>query len=135
MIDSKLEFSDAQEFTTAEAHDSENILDLGIADPNKGAGTPVFVDAHVNTDFASDGSATLKTELQHCDTVDGSYSTLISSGEIAVDDLVAGKALLDDVLPKEHKRFLKIVYTVGTAAMTAGAVDAMLRLERIARSQ
>lgn len=55
----------------------------------------------------------LAVELQHCDTVDGEFA------KIAEGTLVGNK-LLDMPIPREHKRFMRLVYKVGETALSRG---------------
>jgi hypothetical protein len=124
--DKGLVFSTAQAETTQAAHDSDDVVDLRIANANLGAGTPKWLVVTVNTTFTSGGAGTLTVALQDCATVGGSYATVIAGEAHALASLVKGFKLLCIPLPAEHARFLKLVYTIGGAAMTAGAVDAYI---------
>jgi len=129
--DKKLYFSEDQAETTVAAHDSTNIIDLGT---NKNAfGTTKENNYGINAKeannlnillpvaFTSSGSATLAIELQ--DSADGiTYAaTEISIAAVAVASLTIGKYWVFK-LPNSMKRYLKVVYTIGVAAMTAGTV-------------
>ena len=127
--DALLVFSDAQAETTVAAHDSDNILDLQGADPNFGIGTPKYVNIVVNTTCTSGGSATVKVGLY--DSSDNSTWTVLAESEAyAVANLTAGKVLMSMSLPAEHERYLKVVYTIATAALTAGKFDAWIGLDQ-----
>lgn len=126
ILDATLVFSDAQAETTQAAHDSDNIVDCGLANANLGAGTPKWLVVSVNTAFTTSASGTLTVALQDCATVGGSYATVIAGETHAVTALVKGFKILCVPLPAEHARFLKLVYTIGTGAMTAGAIDAYI---------
>lgn len=125
MLDAKLIFSDAQAETTAAAHDSTNIIDTEIANSNLGEGSQLKLYVKVNTTFTSGGSATMIVALQS--SADNStYVSEAISRTWAVADMTAGTDLLCINIPREHRRYLKLVYTIGTAAMTAGAIDAWI---------
>jgi hypothetical protein len=126
MTDANLIFSDAQAETTAAAHDSTNIIDLGsIGEVAKGRNLKLVI--AVNTAVTSDGSATVTFSLQSCATVGGSYTTHYSTPAIAKTALTQGALVLAMPLPEGLKRFVKVVYTIGTAALTAGKFDAFLQ--------
>ena len=127
--DALLVLSDAQAETTAAAHDSTNVLDFQQATPDFGAGTQKFFNVVVNTAFTSAGSATLSVSLQ--ESADAStYSAIATTAAIAVASLTAGKVLMTIPLPPDHERYYKLVYTIGTADMTAGKLDAWVGLDQ-----
>lgn len=135
VLDQNLVLSDAQAETTVAAHDSDNVIDMGagydewgnakIADYGEATKAP-WLHVRVNTTFTSGGSATLTAALQ--DSADNSSfaaaSPAVSSGSVAVADLSAGTSLIRMPLPPNLRRYVKLVYTIGTAAMTAGKLDA-----------
>lgn len=135
--DAKLRFSDGQAETTVAAHDSTNIINLGagydewkaalIADYGEAA-KELYLHVIVSTTFTSGGSATLQVALQ--DSADGAAfaatSPPVATAAIAKASLVAGYELLRVKLPSDLRQYVKLVYTIGTAAMTAGAVDAWI---------
>ena len=131
-IDKLNEFSDAQLITgafagqdTSKVIDSTNTLDLGDTENKLNVGEPFYLQVRVNTLCTSGGSATLQVALM--ESVDGNTFTVAAqTGEIAVADLTAGKLVFSVGLPQVLKRFIKLSYTVGTAAMTAGKLDAFL---------
>ena len=126
ILDATLEFSDAQAETTQAAHDSDNVLNMNIADANLGAGTPKWVVAEVSTLFESGGAATLACELQDSATVGGTYTTLAGGQVHVLATLVKGFKLLVIPLPAEHLQFVKLIYTIASADMTAGAINAYI---------
>lgn len=137
MLDAKLVFSDGQAETTAAAHDSDNVIDLGagydewgsaeIADYGQGT-KDLYINCKVTTAFTSGGSATLTVAVQ--DSADNSsfaaVSPAITTGAVAVASLTEGYELLRVKLPQDLRRYVKLVYTIGTTTMTAGAVDAWI---------
>jgi len=123
--DKYLIFSDAQAETTVAAHDSTNVIDTQVANSNLGEGKPLKLYCKVNTAFTSGGAATLVVSLQSS-ADDSTYVVEAQSREFALADLVAGLDLLSIDIPRKHRRYLKMVYTIGTAVMTAGAIDAWI---------
>lgn len=135
ILDAKLVLSDAQAETTAAAHDSDNVLNMGAGKNEWGTATiadygeankQLWLHVYVNTTFTSGGSATLTVALQ--DSADNStfaaVSPAITTGAVAVASLAAGYELIRMPLPPNLRRYVKLVYTIGTAAMTAGKLDA-----------
>lgn len=90
--------------------------------------------AQVSTTFASAGAATLSFAVQG--SVDNSaWTTMMVSPTYALANLVAGAQLgvsgLPNIAPGQAlPRYLRLLWTVGTATMTAGAVIAGLVLDR-----
>jgi len=128
ILDSTLEFSDAQALTTQTTTASTDVVDCNIADANLGAGTPKRIVVEVNTLFASSGSATLAVLFQ--DSADNSsWVTRWTTQTFALSVLTAGKKLAQWTLPANHLRYVRIAYTIGSAAFTAGKVDAYICLD------
>ena len=64
-----------------------------------------------------------------------SFTTYYSSPAIAVATLVAGARLMDMDVPRPPAgvavpRFLRLLYTVGTATFTAGQIESLIVLDR-----
>ena len=90
-------------------------------------GEPVPFEALVTEAFTSGGAATLIAVVQaDDDSAFGSPTTILTSKTWAVADLLAGVNLFAGLyLPTGiTERYLRINYTIGTAAMTAGKVTA-----------
>lgn len=121
------EFSDAQAETTVAAHASTNQVDLQAA--GDAIGREMWVHIAVNTALTSGGSATVAIALQ-CDndSAFGSPKTLWSLAATAFDDaaFTPGKELCGIRLPAGCERYVRVVYTIGTAVLTGGKFDAFL---------
>jgi hypothetical protein len=130
ILDRQNLFSSAQALTSTGAAASTDIIDLGSS-RDIGAGEILEIIAEVDTTFTSGGSATLVVALQ-TDTSSGfgSAVTLATGSTIAVAQLSAGAELAKFRIPRGVLRYLRLVYTVGTAAMTAGSVTAGVVLSR-----
>ena len=110
--------------TTVAAHLS-NVVDLAAAG-GAGRNQPRLL-IKVRTTITSGGAATVAFKLQESANADGSSaSDLVSIGAIGKATLVAGHVVIDMVLPRASKRFLVIQQTNAVAALTAGAIDAMI---------
>lgn len=131
--DAILEFSEGQAITTGAAN-STNVIDLNAGtdglgsakQSNPGESGKIWLFVRVTTLFTSGGAGTLAVKLQ--DSADNVTfaDTEIETGAIALATLVAGYSIIRVAIPAELRRYLKLVYTVATADMTAGAVDAWL---------
>ena len=143
--DAKLIFSDGQAETTQTAHDSDNIVNLGVGTDElgnaegaqAGEGGKLWLNVRVGTAFATGSSATLAVALQ--DSADNSSYAAVSPtlgvAATAAASLTAGKVLIREPLPANVAQYLKLVYTIGTGTMTAGTIDAWIShgpMDRIA---
>lgn len=131
MRDQRLILSEDQDLTglaAGENVDSTNIIDFGISEPNKGlAFTPLFLVVKPSVDFASGGSATVTITVKHS-ADNSSYSTLYTTDAIAVATLKSGYPVFLVQLPVYHKRYLKVNYAVGVAALTTATINADLQV-------
>jgi len=126
LIDKQNQFSDAQAVTSTGSTASTNIVDLGVARDIGGAVTEqLMLLCQVVTAFTSGGSATLQVQVQTSPD-NSSWSTLAESAAIAVAALVQGYRFFENGVPGPTSRYLRLNYVVGTAAMTAGKLDAAL---------
>lgn len=129
-LDAGLLFSRAQALTGTGATDSSNIIDLSQS-RDIGIGEPMELICQVVTGFTSGGAGTLKVDLVTSALADfSSPTTLASSATYTMAQLGAGAQLFRIKMPLGSKRYLKLIYTVGGAAMTAGKVTAGLNLDR-----
>ena len=124
MNDDKLFFSDKQSLVKGSTGDidSTNVIDFAAVKPDPGMGRSVFLNIVVTTAVAG---GTINFVLK--DSADNStYAAVYETGAIAAASLTAGKKVIRMALPEGVRRYLKMVYTVGTAATTAGAGSAWL---------
>ncbi len=132
ILDKNLEFSDAQAICLSIATaTASTVLDLQVADPNIGTGTPVWLIVSVNTSFLP----TLTTLLVEPRDADGagslSLATAIMFGKTfsgSLDELQAGDLLISMPLPAAIRRYMEILYTTAGSTLTAGKLDAFLSL-------
>lgn len=120
ILDEQALFSDNQEVKDTAA--STNIIKVG---GDIGKGTPVEVLVQIMETFT--GLTSLEVKVETCDTAEGSYTVLASTGAVAVANLKEGSRLPIKFLPMGIKKFLRLNYVVtgsGTAGkLTAGIVD------------
>ena len=134
--DKLLILSDGQAETTQAAHDSDNVIDLYIGTDelgnavasNPGEGGQLWLNVVVGTAFTTGSSATLAVALQ--DSADNSswaaVSPTVGVAATAAASLTAGTVLIRQPLHPNLARYIKLVYTIGTGTMTAGAIDAWI---------
>ena len=134
MITDKLTtFCDAQALNTGVAGsyligdviDLENLRDIANQ-------TGLYLVINMVVDAASGGAATGQFELRSdaAAAINVTTGTLhLTTPQFAVGDMVAGTNIVTIMLPLEgvaYERYLGIVQVTGTAAFTAGAIDAFL---------
>jgi hypothetical protein len=138
ILDERNEFCDATALNTGAAGSYliGDVIDTGIAgtstQPNDlGAGDSLWLVIQVATTATSGGSATgqfhLCSDAQAAIATNGTATYHFSSGAIPVATLAAGYQVACVKLPAgTYERYVGIVQTTGTAAFTAGAVNAFL---------
>lgn len=98
-----------------------NILDFGVANPNKGKGTPLEAEITIKT--AAAGTSVV-FKLQDCDTEGGTYADIATTKTYAASELTAGK-IIKIPLPDEHRRYVQLAHV--STSITAGTADAYLQ--------
>jgi hypothetical protein len=133
ILDKLGEFADATALDTAGTGRVlvGNVIDLSVA-RDIGNGEPMWLVIQVDTAVLSGGAATVSFELasdaQAAIAVDASETTHFASAAIPKATLVAGYQIAIP-LPGEnpaYERYLGIIQNVGTAALTAGKINAFL---------
>lgn len=125
ILDSQEIFS-AQQTPTSSSSDtpSVNVLDVGAA-VDQGVGEPIYLTVKCNTTATSGGSATIAAVLQtSADNI--TFNDVVIGRAWPVASVVAGFDLLKQVLPTGLKRYIRVVYRIATADLTAGRFDAYL---------
>lgn len=129
ILDKLLMFSEAQAVTNTAA--STDVIDLGPIDGNRrdiGVGYPLELFVNVNTTAAAAGAATVNIALQTSPD-NSAWTTLATSGDLALSSLTAGKRVFSQKVPQGVQRYLRMNYTVGTGPLTAGAFTAGINLD------
>jgi hypothetical protein len=132
IMDKKWILSDAQAILSTA--DSETIIDMNVANPNQGMGTPMYLHVVVQTAIVSAGSGELDVQLVECATSGGSYTEVLAAVQNDLDsagaDCPAGTVLIHSALPSRRlQRYLKMVYTVSTADAESGNIDAWIDMD------
>ena len=142
ILDERAEFCDATAINTGAAgtYLVGDVMDLDVA-RDVGAGKTMWVVIQVTTAFTSGGSATVRWQLAS-DSVaaiaaDGTESIHADTGFLtAVASCVAGfqwAIAIPPEMSEAFERFLGIQQVTGTAAFTAGAINAFLTIDPPAR--
>jgi hypothetical protein len=134
-LDKRTEFADGVAIGTSTGRrlvgdviDLENERDIG-------SNFNAWLVVQLQTAMTSGGSATVQVELasdaQAAIATDGSATVHLTSDQMAFDDVAAGDVLLQAIIPIEKKtapyeRYLGILVNVGTAALTAGKINAFI---------
>lgn len=138
ITDSKLLFGAAKALSTAgtglalvgDVIDTATVRDLG-------QGRPLYLFIDVDTAVTSAGAATVSFQLVSdaaaAIAVDGSAMLHFQTFAFPKASLVAGFVVVEIPLPfdggQAYKQFLGIIQNVGTAALTAGKINAFLALD------
>nr|WP_154927529.1 hypothetical protein [Pantoea agglomerans] len=128
-LDKLLMFSEAQAVTASAA--STDVIDLGPIDGTRrdiGVGYPLELFVNVNTTAAAAGAATVNIQLQTSPD-NSTWTTLTSTGDLALSALTAGKRVMSQKVPQGVQRYLRVNYVVGTGPLTAGAFTAGINLD------
>ena len=131
ILDERGEFCDATALNTGAAGSYllGDVVDLGVA-RDLGGDQAVYLVVTVDTAATSGGSATGQFNLVTDDNSSLSSPTvLVSSVAWPVASMTAGKTLMAVQLPMEgtaYERYIGIQQVTGTAAFTAGKVNAYL---------
>lgn len=133
ILDERTEFGDALALNTGAAgtYLIGDVIDLGVG-RNLGM-TELWLVITVDTTVTSGGAGTaqftLASDAQAAIATDGSATVHFETKAFALAELVAGRVLAVVKLPAEgavYERFLGILQTTGTAALTAGKINAFL---------
>lgn len=131
ILDERNEFADATALSTAATGLAlvGDVIDLGTDGINEVDGIELFIT--VDTAVTSAGAATVEFQLvsdaQAAIAVDGSATVHYKSAAVPKATLVAGYNVVAVKLPKgQYERYLGVLQNVGTAALTAGKINAGL---------
>lgn len=133
ILDERNEFADATALSTSATGRAlvGDVIDLGGTSQDIGNGQPLYLVIQVDTAVTSAGSATVSFELASDASAsiatDGSATVHAVTAAIPKASLVAGYVAAAVALPNgTYERYLGILQNVGTAALTAGKVNAFL---------
>ncbi|HHI0688855.1 Bbp16 family capsid cement protein [Escherichia coli] len=129
ILDKLLMFSESQAVTASAA--STDVIDLGPIDGTRrdiGVGEPLEWFVNVNNTATAAGAATLNVNLQTSPD-NSTWTTIASSGDLALAALTAGKRIVSQKVPQGVQRYLRVNYSVGTGPLTAGAFTSGINLD------
>lgn len=108
---------------------STNIYDNGSANSSDvGMTEEIWLNVVCSTTATSGGSATVQAVLQ--DSADAStWADVLVGPSFAVANVTAGVTLLQTQPPVGTRRYLRVVYRIGTASLTAGKFEAFFSLD------
>jgi hypothetical protein len=142
ILDERTEFADAATITTATgAHIIGDVIDIGLPGARPGVagsgtkdlgnGQPVYCVVTIDTAVTSAGAATVDFAIySHTTATITSGASAVATGAIGKATLVAGYThILTLPAGVELNQYVGLVATVGTAALTAGKVNAFLTLD------
>lgn len=128
MLDQSTKLASAQAVTSTGDTASSNVYDAGnAASSDIGHIQGIYLNVQVDTAATSGGSATLTPVLQHSDD-NSTFADAMVGPQVALAGLTAGAVLWQTKLPLNLKRYTRVVWRVGTAALTAGAFSAFYSL-------
>ena len=129
MIDGKLILHEAALTVTKQATAGGNYIDFEVAAPNLGKGRAIEIIGVAETAIVIPSTGTLVFAIQESDdngdsdsyaTMDGCTSETYAGSGTAIKTIAAGTELFRFVLPWAHERYIRLLYTVGTANLTTG---------------
>lgn len=141
ILDERNEFADATSVAgTAGTALIGDVIDLGSASRDIGAGEPLFLVLQTDTEIITGGVAgtisfSLASDAQAAIATDGTATVHATTGNLVTDDAAANDTRLDAggtifvvSLPQGavYERYLGILATIGTTTVTAGKINAFL---------
>lgn len=125
MLDQSTKLAAAQTVTATGDTASTNTYDSGSANSSdiSMTGENLWINAAVDTAATSGGSATVQAVLQ--DSADGTaFADVLAGPVVPVANLTVGTVLLQTQPPAGLRRYFRVTWRVGTAALTAGKFTA-----------
>lgn len=120
IIDRQLQVSSEQAVTASAA--STDVIDFGQTNPNVGLNDHMDLSITVDETVTAAGAATVTFTIE--DSADNSsWATVASTTAIGKASLPIGTQVVIP-MPKVHRRYLRVYYTVGTGPLTAGKFSA-----------
>ena len=129
MLDLNTKYSIAQAVTSTGDTVSTNVYDAGsAASADIGLNDELWINVVCNTTATSGGSATVQAVLQ--DSADNStFADVLAGPALPVASVTQGAVLLQACPPLGLRRYTRIAYRIGTAALTAGKFDAFISMD------
>lgn len=122
IIDKALQVSNKQAVTATAP--STDVIDFGQANPNSGMSDQLYCTIGVGQTALAAGAATLTVALQ--DSADGvTFADVVATPAIDKAKLLIGAQFVIP-MPLEHRRFVRVNYTVANGPLTAGLFSAQI---------
>lgn len=122
IIDKLLQISDDQAVTATAA--STDVIDFGQATPNTGMTDRLHMVITVGEKATAAGAATVTFTIQ--DSANNSaFTDVAASAAVGLSGLVAGAQIVIP-MPLQHRRYVRLNYTIGTGPLTAGKFSAQV---------
>lgn len=122
IIDKLLQVSNEQVVTVSAA--STDVIDFGQVNPNSGLNQNLTVAVTVDEAAAAAGAATVTFSVQ--DSADNaSFADVGVTAAIGKAALPLGAQVLIP-MPAQHRRYVRVYYTIGTGPLTAGKFSAQI---------
>ena len=122
IIEKFLQVSNDQAVTATAA--STDVIDFGQKTPNTGLTDRLSMVITVGETATASGAATVTFSVQ--DSADNStFADVVASAAIGKAALVAGAQIVIP-MPVQHRRYVRLNYTVGTGPLTAGKFSAQV---------
>ena len=132
-IDTRTQFCSQNALTTGALGTSVlgAVIDLKHSGLDIGHGQPLYLVIEMASSATSLGAATVSFSLVSDSTAalatDGSATVHMTTGALSLSKLASGKTVAVVAVPSgSYERYLGLLQTVGTAALTGGAVNAFL---------
>ena len=124
MLDNSTKLASAQAVTSVGDTASTNVYDAGDANSaDIGIADGLYLNVNCDTKATSGGAATLTPVLQHSSD-NTTFTDALVGPTIALAGLAEGASLWKAKFPLGLKRYTRVVFRVGTAALTAGKFTA-----------
>ena len=131
IVDENTELCDAQSMVQGTAAiNSEDTLDLQVADPQYGAGTPLWLIVQTHTAFTcTTGATTFVVDFKHSDSGSAAWVDIATKthNTASVPLATQGGYIMVQPLPAAVRRYLKLEFTAG-ASLDLGKVNAGIYL-------
>ena len=130
MLDQNTKLATAQAVTSTGDTASTNVYDFGSAATADAAlvSPDLWLNALVDTTATSGGAATVQAVLQ--DSADNAtFADVLAGPVVPLAQLKAGAPLLLTQPPVGLRRYFRVAWRVGTAALTAGKFTAFVSLD------
>lgn len=104
---------------------STDVIDFGQTNPNTGLHDRLDMVVTVGAAATAAGAATVQISVQDSATGSSGWADVISSGAVPIANLGAGAQIVLS-MPTQHRRYVRVNYTVATGPLTGGTFSAQV---------